>query len=1184
MQLLRLELKGFKSFADKTVVKFSPGMTAVIGPNGSGKSNITDAMKWVLGESNVRNLRGQKAEDIIFSGTEKRKPMSAAEVTLVFDNSDQQLDLDMAEVAITRRIYRTGESEFLINKRSCRLKDIHLLLADTGLGRDSMAIIGQNRIDAILNSKPEERRLIFEDVAGISRFKINKEDALRRIASTDRNMERVRDVMATIEEQLGPLSEKAEKTKKYMTLSRAKRDYDGALGFHNYKTSDRLLTRFENDNIAFKDEEIELQTELSKLEARRHELQSSSSKEQEQLKLWEAQYTEKQRDEERLSGHLRLLEEQLKTARRELDETFMRISELEATQKGEEQQLRILNQLIQDESAQLVEKESNLEELEASYKKAVEDVKTEQAKFQSLQSNREAFEQRQLEVVSAIETAKASIRSLEARKVESKNQCSILESEITQVDSELQVARSEFEALGQKFNALSAQRQALVDDAKDAAMKAREERKELQKLRTQEQRAKGRLELLAQWEEQHEGYLEGTKNILNGKGFWREQITGAVGDLFTVEDKYTTAIETALGGSVNHVVTTTARAAAEGVNYLKSIQGGRVTFLPMDSVKGKPYDTPALHESCVLGTAVDCISFDNKYAHIFQYLLGRTLVVSSMDDAIGLQKKYNQQLRIVTLTGEQFQPGGSLTGGATKRKRASVLSRKEEAASLEQELVQIEGQIRSLIANLERLEKRVEEAEKEQATLDESYQHTNLLYVASETKVQNIQNQLDRKKRVLHEEEQRLVQIDIDLATTTANLKEQETALASLQEDHGVDGNQGTLMDRLTVLQKVQQEAYEAFTEARLTCDTLRHTIQERETQREQRNQSISSIIERLTPLRNLLVSTTQRYEEEIPKAQEVAEQELTSVTAEVERLRALRDEAYNKTSTGREEMESILSEQDRLNQRYKVVQGRLVDMEGKITRHRMDCERFIEELQELGFTLEDAQALRIEGSVNDWKDEQARLMAEIAELGPVNPNAVEEYEETKERYDFLTTQLADLDTAKTQLQAVIAEMDKAMSTQLYDVLDVVGRRFQEVFSQLFGGGTAQIVLTDPDNILTGGIDFYIQPPGKKRQQLTLLSGGERALTVIALLFSFLDYRPAPFCVLDEVDAALDEANVERFSSYLNRVNKETQFIVVSHRKKTMEAAEVLPGVTMVERGVSRLLTVAFEDVKEDLA
>ena len=1184
MQLLRLELKGFKSFADKTVVKFSPGMTAVIGPNGSGKSNITDAMKWVLGESNVRNLRGQKAEDIIFSGTEKRKPMSSAEVTLVFDNSDHQLDLDMAEVAITRRIYRTGESEFLINKRSCRLKDIHLLLADTGLGKDSMAIIGQNRIDAILNSKPEERRIIFEDVAGISRFKINKEDALRRIASSDRNMERVRDVMATIEEQMEPLAEKAEKTKTYMALSRTKRDYDGALGFHNYKTSDRLLTRFENDNISFKDEEIELQTELAKLEARRHTLQSSSSKEQEQLKLWEAQYTEKQRDEERLSGQLRLLEEQLKTAHRELDETTMRINELEATQKGEEQQLRILDQLLQDEGAQLSEKEEQLEKLEAAYNSAVEAVSTEQERFQSLQSDRDTFEKRQLEVVSAIETAKAGLRSLEARKAECVAQCSVLEAEIGQVEKELHTARAEYEQLGQDFTTLSAQREALIERAKNVFVQIREGQKELQKLRTQEQRTKGRLELLAQWEEQHEGYLEGTKNILNGKGLWRSQITGAVGDLFTVEDKFTTAIETALGGSVNHVVTTTARAASDGVNYLKSIQGGRVTFLPMDSVKGKPYDTPALTESCVLGTAVDCISFDNQYTHIFQYLLGRTLVVRSMDDAIGLQKKYHHQLRIVTLTGEQFQPGGSLTGGVTKRKRASVMSRKEEAATLERELEHIGERIRSLTSNLEHLESSVEEAERERIGLDERYQHTNLLYVAGETKVQNIQNQADRKRRILNAEQERLVQIDIDSATTQANLKQQEQTLASLQASHGVDGNQGALMDRLTDLQKVQQDAYEAFTEVRLTCDTLRQNIKERQSQREQRTQSVESIAARLVPLKELLASTIIRCEEELPKSQELIQSELQNVTEEVERLRILRDEAYDKTSTSREELESILSEQDRLNQRYKVVQSRLVDMEGKITRHRMDCERYVEELQELGFTLEDAQGIRLEGSVADWKDEQARLMAEIAELGSVNPNAVEEYEETKTRYNFLTNQLSDLETAKAQLQAVIAEMDKAMSTQLYDVLDVVGKGFQDVFSQLFGGGTAQIVLTDPENILTGGIDFYIQPPGKKRQQLTLLSGGERALTVIALLFSFLNYRPAPFCVLDEVDAALDEANVDRFSSYLNRINKETQFIVVTHRKKTMEAAEVLQGVTMVERGVSRLLTVSFEDVKEDLA
>jgi len=677
------------------------------------------------------------------------------------------------------------------------------------------------------------------------------------------------------------------------------------------------------------------------------------------------------------------------------------------------------------------------------------------------------------------------------------------------------------------------------------------------------QKAQGRLELLAQWAEQHEGYLEGTKNILNGKGTWREAVKGAVGDLFTVNNRFTVAIEIALGGSVNHVVTTTAKAASEGVTFLKSIQGGRVTFLPMESVKGRPYDTPALSEDGVIGTAVDCIEFDAVYSHIFQYLLGRTLVVETMERAIELQKKYNQQLRIVTLTGEQFQPGGSLTGGATKKKRSSLLSRREEALRLESELASVEERTTQLEQQIKNEENRIERAQQERSVLDEQYQHTNLLYSASQTKIQNIENQLGQTKHVL---------------------SQSESELAALHNSPEQQGDQSAIMERLSTLQKAQQEAYEAFTASRLLCERLEATLEERKLQQEQRKQSLETIVARLAPLMALLQSSQERLNVTIPDQIRVAKESLDAIRKEVEKLRVLRDEAYQSTSGAREEIESILSEQDRLNQRYKVVQNRLVEAEGKLTRYRMDCERSIEDLNKLGYSLEDAQHIHIEGSVNDWKMEQARLMAEIAELGSVNPNAVEEYEETKTRYDFLSNQLADLDTAKEQLQAVIAEMDKAMSTQLYDVLDVVGQRFQEVFSQLFGGGTAQIVLTDPDNILTGGIDFYIQPPGKKRQQLTLLSGGERALTVIALLFSFLDYRPAPFCVLDEVDAALDEANVERFSSYLNRVNKETQFIVVSHRKKTMEAAEVLQGVTMVERGVSRLLTVSFEDVKEDLA
>lgn len=1184
MQLLRLELKGFKSFADRTVVKFSPGMTAVIGPNGSGKSNITDAMKWVLGESNVRNLRGQRAEDIIFSGTEKRKPMSAAEVTLVFDNTDGQLDIDMQEVAITRRIYRTGESEFLINKRSCRLKDIHLLLADTGLGKDSMAIIGQNRIDAILNSKPEDRRLIFEDVAGISRFKINKEDALRRIGTTERNMERVRDIMATIEDQLGPLSEKAETTKRYMELSRAKREYDGALGFHNYKTADRLFTKAENDNIALKDEEIELQTELSTLDARRHSLQAANEKDQAQLKTWEEEFSEKQRDEERTRGSLALLEEQLKTTQREVDDTKLRISEVEATKKGEEQQLLILEHLIDDESKQLADEQVRFVELEAQYQQAVEMLSKEQSSWQSLESGRQAFQQRQLEIVTSIETAKAGVRNLENRKIELHKELESIGVETKEVEQGLKDAKEAHDILAIEFNNIDEKRKQLLDIEQTVTGSLRDARKELNRLSSNTQKAQGRLELLSQWAEQHEGYMEGTKNILNGKGSWRDAIKGAVGDLFTVGDTFTVAIEIALGGSVNHVVTTTAKAASEGVQYLKSIQGGRVTFLPLESVKGKPYDTPALQEEGVIGTAVDCITFNQEYSHIFQYLLGRTLVVETMECAIALQKQYNQSLRIVTLTGEQFQPGGSLTGGATKRKRSSVLSRREEAARLEQELVTVAERMARLEQQVKDDESRIENAQKERSALDEQYQHTNLLFVASETKIQNIENELQRKQRVQKDMENRMIQIDVDLRQTRQSLVDSEARLSSLQDMSSSQGDQSSMMNRLSRLQQEQQEAYELFTASRLLCERLSVTLEERRAQQEQRRNNLDTLALRLEPLTSLLSSSKERLETILPTKLQEGNELLQRIQEEVEKIRALRDAAYQSTSGARQEIETILSDQDRLNQRYKVVQNRLVDAEGKLTRYRMDCERAVEDLANLGYSLEDAQHIQLGGSVHEWKHEQAQLMASIAALGQINPHAVEEYEETKGRYDFLTTQLTDLEKAKEQLQSVIAEMDKAMSIQLHDVLDIVGKRFQEVFSQLFGGGTAQIVLTDPDNILTGGIDFYIQPPGKKRQQLTLLSGGERALTVIALLFSFLDYRPAPFCVLDEVDAALDEANVERFSSYLNRVNKETQFIVVSHRKKTMEAAEVLQGVTMVERGVSRLLTVSFEDVKEDLA
>ncbi|MCF0155514.1 MAG: chromosome segregation protein SMC, partial [Veillonella sp.] len=804
MQLLRLEMKGFKSFADRTVVKFSPGMTAIVGPNGSGKSNVTDAMRWVLGESNVRNLRGQKAEDIIFSGTVKRRPLGAAEATLVFDNSDGTLDIDMAEVAITRRIYRSGESEFMINKRKCRLKDVHMLLADTGLGKDSMAIIGQNRIDAILNSKPEERRLIFEDVAGISRFKLNKEDALRRIAATERNMERVGDVMSTLEDQLGPLEEKAEKTRQYMELSRAKREFDGALGYHAYKTADRLFTRFENDNLAYQDEDIQLQTELSKLEAQRQELQLAASKGQEQLKAWEAEFARLQREEERLAGELRLVEEQLKAAEREAQDAQTRISELEATKSAEGQQVLILDKLIADDSALLASYEGQLAGLEEAYTQAREKVAQEQAKLQAFQDQVDSRQEQHMALMRSMEAKRLEISHNQGEASRIEDQILALQGEVEEDRQNLQATQADKAQKEKQFQEAQSQCQALREREQAMTRRMRDNQKLLQKAQSDMQKAQGRLEVLEQWADQHEGYMEGTKNVLNGKGPWRQDIKGAVGDLFKVEDRFVTAIETALGGAVNHVVTSTAQAASQAVRFLKETQGGRVTFLPMETVQGKITDTPALQEAGVLGRAVDCLDFDGAYTNIFQYLLGRTLVVETMDQAIQIQKKYKQSLRIVTLTGEQFQPGGSLTGGATKRRKASVLSRKEEAQRLEKDLAQWQEQVAQWRKEMAEDEAQIDSVRQELQEWDQKRQHLHLLHVSSETKLANEAQQLSRKEETIRTEGARKETLLASVESLTQALDQDQADLDALVAAHDGGDSTAAIMAALPGLQQAQ--------------------------------------------------------------------------------------------------------------------------------------------------------------------------------------------------------------------------------------------------------------------------------------------------------------------------------------------------------------------------------------------
>ncbi len=1182
MQLLRLEMKGFKSFADKTVVSFSPGMTGIVGPNGSGKSNITDAIRWVLGESNVRHLRGQKAEDIIFSGTEARRPHNTAEVNLIFDNSDGTLGKELAEVVITRRMYRNGESEFQINKRNCRLKDIHLLLADTGLGKDSMAIIGQNRIDAILNSKPEERRLIFEDVAGISRFKMNKEDAIRRINSTDRNMERLDDVMSTLGDQLVELEAKANVTREYNTLSQDKRSYDGAIAFHEYKTADRLFTRQENENLSYLREQEELETSLDTIQETYKTTQNELQSFRETHRSMEDEYAT-------LQGKLGELTGQIEVAR--LKEANM-VEEL----KGGEEQLRTWKEELKVKAQQydcdltsLKDQESNLTSIGQDVKQAESNLQSTRDSLSQVKANLDGMRiaeqhahERHIRVVRELEEARHQLARAEELETQKKDDAQRLKATLQDIKQSVEETQGQLEAQQQVVSkveeALEIARQSLqqLEDTR------RQKNQELVEVQRTLQAKEGRLELLHSWEELHEGYLEGTKHVLQAKETWSSHIRGAIGDVFTVEEKFLVAIETALGGAIHQVITETAKIASEAVQYLKRTQGGRVTFLPMDMVRGKRLDHKALTSPYVLGLGVDCIQFDTQYTGVFNQLLGRTLIVDTLDHGLALQKEYHQQLRIVTLTGEQLQPGGALTGGATKRKKVSILSRKEEQDTLQQDIHVLRDTAQVLQQTLQGLDKEIEALTQSGKGLRQTYEQEELQLRSLQQEQQRSQGEqinLSGMVQTYHEEVQKVQDKQI---TLRENIKRLADELLQLENREGHQEQVTSLVAQEQTLQDREREQNEELQGVRLRWEQSRLLLEQSKKELAQLEQYIKDKEINIASLDRRL---SQLGEDVIRLGCEPAlalESEKQAIEKRVAAIGEARKGGQEKVRTWELQLSQLQEERNQQEQRQRIVQKKLVDLQEGLTKYQLQGEQALEQLGALGYTKQEAQNIHLGGSVNEWKQQQVNLAKQIESLGAINPNAITEYEEAEEKLAFYHAQKEDLVIAKEQLEGVIAEIDGAMSEQLQGVLTEIREKFQHVFSQLFGGGTAQIVVSNPELILESGIDFYIQPPGKKRQQLSLLSGGERALTVIALLFALLDYRPAPFCVLDEVDAALDDANVERFSQYLHNLGNATQFIVVTHRKRTMESAHVLQGVTMVERGVSRLLTVAFDEVKEN--
>lgn len=1181
MELLRLEIKGFKSFADKTIVNFSSGMTAIVGPNGSGKSNITDAIRWVLGESNVRHLRGQKAEDIIFSGTESRRAHNAAEVTLVFDNRDHKLGDDYAEVAITRRIYRSGDSEFFINKRACRLKDIHFLLADTGLGKDSMAIIGQNRVDAILNSKPEDRRQIFEDVAGIGRFKLNKEEALRKISQTERNMERLDDVMGTLESHLLELEKKAETTRAYEGLAKKKRIYDGALAYHEYKTADRLFTKQENEKLQYDQELEDLEESQGTVVSTIKESQSTVDTLRENLRGLDDRYALHQGDFGRMEGQIALWNEKerrLKEDAETLGKQVQALGQAKALTESILAELRASMVVAQEENERC---QQAVEKAKSNYDDMLKQLDAKKGLLDQLLSKKTHEEEERKRIEAHIFRLEHTIELWHEREEtrreeerQGRDQYETLLASHREVSQVLQTLRGELESKRAEGDSL---RERLGELR--ISMKAGEE--SLHGLTRELQAKLGRKEALEAQELDLVGYAEGTRHVLQSKESWRKGIHGAVADLFQVEGRFVKAIETALGASIHHVVTDTAKTASAAIAYLRQQRGGKATFLPSETIGGKIQSHEVLQEMGVLGLGCHCITFHKDYEQVFRYLLGRTIIVESLSIGIALQKKYQQSLRIVTLEGDQLQPGGALTGGAFKKKGPLVLERKEEllrlgAATkvLEQNILKEEQRLESLqgeVANLEdrytQYERVYEEKREDLLQRENDWKSLEMSLETLRTKIAHWESTAQQWSEELRQVNQELEEAKDELATTKESydagpLERLEKEIHTLMEE------ERAIYDRWRTLMLEQQQQQMHLQNKEEKCRSLEETLRKHSEELEDGEMRILQLhadIEMLPEEKCRLDEQWSALETALTTVQDEREKAKEMLREEERRLTSCRDE------------------QQTMTQRMQQVQQRLTNIQENLVKYKINEEYALQRLEELGFTREEGRHISLEGGVQDWKTQQGALQESIEALGPINPQAIVEYEEALERKAFYEGQREDLSKGKEQLLQVVEEVDQVMCTQLEEVYDRVGEEFQRIFSSLFGGGIAQIVVTHPDDLLQGGVEFYIQPPGKKRQQLTLLSGGERALTVIALLFAFLAYRPSPVCVLDEVDAALDEANVERFSSYLQQLGKETQFIVVSHRKRTMESAHVLQGVTMVERGVSKLLTVTFDDLREDV-
>jgi chromosome segregation protein len=1175
-------MHGFKSFADKTTFELTTGITVVVGPNGCGKSNITDAVRWVLGEQSARHLRGTRMDDIIFNGSANRKPLSFAEVAITFDHSDGALGLDYKEVSVARRIYRNGESEYLLNKRSCRLKDILELFMDTGIGKEAYSFIGQGRVDEIINARPEERRQIFEEAAGILKYKSRKREAQRRLAETAENLLRVGDIINELSSQLEPLCGQAEAAKSYLTLREELKNNEVDLLVHDAGLLRTHWYDLDGKVKASADELLGQQAVIGRRENELAEKQLALDEEQSALSVLQREIQRLTTELEKMQGQAALTREKASGVQTRIEEGRTSIREFDNQAEANRaltsrihEQIKAANTALEAARAELKAAEADLAGLEASPEalqsqacrdeldKLIPNIRRLQSEHDRLEMEMEQLTEKEADLVTLREDKAAEIAQVKEKGQAITEKLSALHDNKGQLQQQIETGKSQIANLVQAAEELTGKRENAAKERMDT---------------------QGRLRLLTELEEAMSGYFQGVKSVLSAKketGKF-QGIFGTVADVIDVPAKYVTALEAAMGPALQNLVAENDSMAKEAISYLKKTKGGRATFLPLNILNVRTRQTAVAELSAMagyIGVAADVVSTEERFRPVTESLLGRVHLVADLDSAVVAAKVLRFRERVVTLDGDVILPGGAITGGFDK-KQAGVLSRRKETDELQAELYKKDAQLDSLSreiaettrkqagisAKLAATEDALRTLETEQKIMENDAAYLQTQYAAAVANVEALESEAQavaakREARLeglaslaekLSQSQQRENDLRVDMARLAGLLSAREQEKRSLRERYT------ECRVRLASLQK-QQEHNEDELE-RLKAESGRVVAKRRQKEDEIRTYNTNAL-----DLEGVLAQTIEETEQLGQKRSVM----LKGLVSREDGLKAMATAQREETEKLRQ-LEKSLSGLERKQARQEMERGRVeVELQAVLDRLR--------EGRELEFAQAEVQARPVEDRKVVMADIQA-IKERISALGTVNLGAIDEYTRVSERVDFLTAQRDDLREGEKDLLRIIREIDGRMGEKFSSSFAVINEKFSEVFKELFGGGCAHLRLTDPQNPLEAGIEIVAQPPGKKLQHLTLLSGGEKSLTAIALLFAFLKVKPTPFCILDEIEAALDDANLTRFTGYLRSLSEETQFILISHRKKTMEQADILYGVTMEESGVSKQISVRLRN------